>query len=122
MNALTTSNDGRVREAKSAAQAVVQGDLDEIVSHASAEFQTLSGNSVLIAGGAGFLGYYLVQAALHWNTSAPAAPPIRVTVLDNFIRGVPEWLTALEGDPNLRLLKHDITKAAARHDSAITST
>ena len=111
MNALTTSNDGRVREAKSAAQAVVQGDLDEIVSHASAEFQTLSGNSVLIAGGAGFLGHYLVQAALHWNTRHPQVSPIRVTVLDNFIRGVPEWLTALEGDRNLTLVTHDITKA-----------
>jgi nucleoside-diphosphate-sugar epimerase len=30
-------------------------------------------------------------------------------VLDNFIRGVPAWLTALEGDSNLHLLKHDIT-------------
>ena len=36
-------------------------------------------------------------------------PPIRVIASDNYIRGVPEWLTALEGDPSLTLLRHDIT-------------
>jgi DNA gyrase subunit A len=32
-----------------------------------------------------------------------------VTVLDNFVRGVPPWLAALEQHPHLRLRKHDIT-------------
>ena len=70
----------------------------------------MSGSSVLVAGGAGFLGYYLVQAPLHWNKKHASSEPIRVTVLDNFIRGVPEWLTDLDGDPNLRLVRHDITQ------------
>ena len=69
----------------------------------------MSGRQVMIAGGAGFLGYYLVQGALHWNSLNSSQPPIRVTVLDNFVRGVPDWLTALKGNTNLRLLKHDIT-------------
>jgi nucleoside-diphosphate-sugar epimerase len=91
-------------------QDVVRVDLDLIVDHAGDELRTLSGTSVLIAGGAGFLGHYLVQAALHWNTLNPEAPPIRVTVLDSFIRGVPAWLTALETDGNLTRLAHDITQ------------
>jgi nucleoside-diphosphate-sugar epimerase len=70
----------------------------------------MSGASILVAGGAGFLGYYLVQAPLYWNKKHPTAPPIRVTVLDNFIRGVPGWLTSLKDDPNLTLTKHDITR------------
>ena len=69
----------------------------------------LSGRNLLIAGGAGFLGYYLVQAALHWNEEHAKAVPIRVTVLDNFVRGVPGWLTGLGRNANLRLIKHDIT-------------
>jgi UDP-glucuronate decarboxylase len=91
------------------ARQIVEEDLDFIVRQARDEFSRLSGHELLIAGGAGFLGYYLVQAPLHWNRVNAGRPPIKVTVLDNFIRGVPAWLTALEGDANLRLLKHDIT-------------
>jgi UDP-glucuronate decarboxylase len=89
---------------------VVTTDLDLLSHQLEAEFGRLSGRSVLIAGGAGFLGYYLVQGALHWNRTHAGQPPILVTVLDNFIRGVPGWLMALEQNPNLRLLKHDITQ------------
>jgi UDP-glucuronate decarboxylase len=89
---------------------VVTTDLDLLSHQLEAEVGRLSGRSVLIAGGAGFLGYYLVQGALHWNRTHCAQSPIQVIVLDNFIRGVPGWLMALERDPNLRLLKHDITQ------------
>ena len=89
---------------------VIGTDLVLLSHQLRSEFDGLSGRSVLIAGGAGFLGYYLVQGALHWNRTHAAQPPIQVTVLDNFIRGVPGWLMALEQDPNLRLLKHDITQ------------
>ena len=90
---------------------VIATDLDLLSHQLGAEFDALSGRSVLIAGGAGFLGYYLVQITLLLEPEecGPSAP-IRVTVLDNFVRGVPEWLTGLEQDPNLRLLKHDITQ------------
>jgi len=84
-------------------------DLDYLASQGHEEFSRMSGRRVMIAGGAGFLGYYLVQGALHWNHKNSGAPPIRLTVLDNFVRGVPDWMGALKGDPNLRLLKHDIT-------------
>jgi dTDP-glucose 4,6-dehydratase/UDP-glucuronate decarboxylase len=50
----------------------------------------------------------MVQAVLHWNKKG-AGTPIRLTVYDNYIRGVPAWLSDLSGDPNLELVKHDIT-------------
>ena len=92
------------------AEQVVSGDLDYIVARCSNEFGKISGQQVMIAGGAGFLGYYLVQSALHWNQTNPGCAPIRVTVLDNFIRGVPAWLTDLERNPYLRLIRHDVTR------------
>jgi len=89
---------------------IVETDLDYITTHAGNELARLSGRHLMIAGGAGFLGYYLVQAPLAWNAANPSLPPIEVTVLDNFVRGVPTWLTELQSNEHLRLLTHDITR------------
>ncbi|MDA8586938.1 NAD-dependent epimerase/dehydratase family protein [Rhodobacteraceae bacterium] len=95
----------------STAAEVIQTDLDYICTELSEEFPALSGRRILIIGGAGFLGYYLIQAILHQNTrfAMDGKDPAGITVYDNFIRGVPDWLTALEGDANLTLTRHDIT-------------
>ena len=91
------------------AQDVINIDLDYICSNLKTEFAQMSGKNLLIIGGAGFLGYYLVQSVLHWNKISDIVP-IHLTVYDNYIRGVPEWLTQLEGDTNLTLTKHDVTQ------------
>lgn len=88
---------------------VVNTDLDYICDGLSQELPRLSGTQLLITGGGGFLGYYLVQAALHWNKRNASKSPIRVVVWDNYSRGIPAWLTALQGDANLTLVKHDVT-------------
>ena len=93
------------------AQDVIQTDLDLIVKNLANEFAKMSGSNLLIAGGAGFLGHYLVQGALHWNFRNPKADPIRVTVLDNYVRGLPGWLDALlASNENLWCYRHDITQ------------
>ncbi len=84
----------------------LQTDLDYICGNLKEEFGRMAGQSLLITGGAGFLGYYLVLAALHFNKTAKQ--PIRVTVWDNFIRGQPKWLTSLEGTPNLTVQRYDL--------------
>ena len=50
-------------------------DLDYICGNLKEEFGRMAGQSLLITGGAGFLGYYLVLSALHFNKTAaqPAA-------------------------------------------------
>ena len=89
---------------------IVRNDLDYICQQLKDEFQAILGKRVLIAGGAGFLGYYLVQSALHWNALHPQSAPIGMTVLDNFSRGVPPWLTGLAATHDVRLITHDISK------------
>lgn len=89
-------------------EGVVSSDLHYICSNLESEFSQMAGKNLLITGGAGFLGYYLVQSILRWNTMG-LSEPINLTVYDNYIRGAPDWLTALEGNANLTLTKHDIT-------------
>ena len=62
---------------------IVGMDLEYIWTNLQQEFSRLAGKSLLITGGAGFLGYYLVQSVLYWNRDKTAAQSIRVTIFDN---------------------------------------
>lgn len=85
-------------------------DLEYIADNLREELGFIAGKSLLITGGAGFLGYYLVQAVLHFNSKVDSVSRIRLRVYDNFKRGTPAWLTALENDANLRVEHHDVTE------------
>jgi len=88
---------------------VVANDLANICYQLESEFTAMQGKMLFISGGAGFLGFYLVQSVLHWNGTHSDALPIRLVVSDNYIRGVPNWLNELGDDPSLTILRHDIT-------------
>ena len=90
----------------STAADVVRRDLDAICDGLADELGDLGGARLLIIGGAGFLGHYLVQAAAHAN--ARLAEPIQIDVYDNYIRGVPAWLERCGDDPNVTLRRHDV--------------
>ncbi len=97
------------------ARAVITADLNHILAQARGDLAAMAGKRLLIVGGGGFLGYYLVQAALHWNLeggehSGSRPGNIDVTVFDNFIRGVPSWILDLEGTKQLHVVRHDITQ------------
>jgi nucleoside-diphosphate-sugar epimerase len=96
------------RKSPKTAEDIVTEDLSDMATRLAAEFGKLSGKKLLIVGGGGFLGYYLVQAPLAWNRLNKGAA-IDVTVYDNWIRGTPSWLDGLKTDPHLKLVTHDIT-------------
>ena len=91
----------------SSAAEVRDGDLSYLAGTLDEEFRVLSGRRLLITGGAGFLGYYLVQAPLAWN-DLELGDPIHVTVYDNYFRGVPDWLAGLTPRTDLELIEHDM--------------
>jgi nucleoside-diphosphate-sugar epimerase len=90
------------------AEEVVVEDLNYIQRNLEEELTQMAGKKLLITGGAGFLGYYLVQAILNWNKEAAESRRIQVTVYDNYVRGIPAWLLKLEEDQNLILVRHNV--------------
>jgi UDP-glucuronate decarboxylase len=92
------------------ARDIVDKDLNHLCETLREEFGSMGGKRLLIVGGAGFLGYYLIQSVLRWNETLGAAKPIKITVYDNYIRGVPQWLSGLKGNPDLTLVTQDISQ------------
>jgi UDP-glucuronate decarboxylase len=107
MKSLTTAS--APAEKRVGAIPIVEQDLGYIAGELGSEFRRLRGKRLLITGGAGFLGHYLVQAPLYWNRTAPTRDRVSVTVYDNYSRGIPEWLEQLRTDPQLELVRHDMT-------------
>jgi nucleoside-diphosphate-sugar epimerase len=91
------------------ARAVLESDLRYCREHLAADLPRLAGRRLLMTGGAGFLGYYLVQTLVDWNKTSGGDQRIRLTVLDNYIRGVPSWLEQLVDD-DLQVIRHDVTQ------------
>lgn len=62
---------------------------------------SLNQHKILITGGAGFLGSHLAEQLL--NTGHD------VLVVDNFFTGTKQNLAHLMSNPNLEIMRHDVT-------------
>lgn len=88
---------------------IVKTDLDFICDTLADEMKMLRGKKVLITGGAGFLGHYLVQTITHANKRDGAK--IDLTVFDNLSRGEPNWLKGLREAKALKVVQQDMREA-----------
>lgn len=79
---------------------IIHQDIERIVKDIKSEAKVLQGKTLLISGGAGFLGSYIVRTL--WRLNA------RVLVVDNFITG--KRKKDLESLTNIQFITHDITK------------
>ena len=90
----------------SAMNRIVRQDLEHIyLGLTQAERSRLRDSTVLLTGGAGFLGFYFIQFLTHYKEELGIR---RVICLDNFQVGCPKWLTELSAQGRVELHKFNI--------------
>jgi dTDP-glucose 4,6-dehydratase/UDP-glucuronate decarboxylase len=85
---------------------IIKEDLKNICDSISDISQNFSGKTILISGGAGFLGKYIVYALQYLNENK-LTKPCKIIVMDNYIVGT---RGIFDEDPNLQVIEQDITK------------
>ena len=90
-------------------QEIIEQDIDSIVASLEKEAVVFSGKTILMSGGAGFLGNYIISTLLKLNDGQLKKNPCKVIVMDNFITGsnLSENLTK---NPNFEFIQHDVRK------------
>ncbi|MBI3046090.1 MAG: NAD-dependent epimerase/dehydratase family protein [Candidatus Harrisonbacteria bacterium] len=90
-------------------QEIFKRDIDSIITSIEKEAVNFSGKTILMSGGAGFLGNYIISALLRLNDSLLKTNPCKVIAMDNFITGssLSENLTK---NPNFQFIEHDVRK------------
>lgn len=85
---------------------IIDEDIKEIAEEIKDVSYKLEGETILLAGGAGHLGKYLVSTFDYLNKNSLKIP-CKVIVLDNFITGLKENVSQNE---NIKIIQHDISK------------
>lgn len=86
---------------------IVQEDVKNIVNTVKKETKALEGKTLLISGGAGFLGSYMTAAILKLNSDY-FKKPCRVVIMDNYITSSKNNSIFDTKDPNVTFINHDV--------------
>jgi len=90
-------------------EAVLLEDAVHAATTLGAVADALQGRTVLVSGGAGFLGAAMVDILLELNRTR-FSRPAKAIIVDNFVTGVPARVQRLAADPNVRLISADISR------------
>lgn len=87
---------------------VILEDIKRIVKNVKKEIVVLQGQTVLITGGSGFLGKYLLYTCFYINEHIfPKRNPCKVISVDNFITGTRNN-SIVTNNPNFTFIRHDV--------------
>lgn len=88
---------------------IVREDLVAIAEALMPDAKKLSGKTVLITGGSGFLGRYMVSALLYLNENH-LQKPCKIISIDNYITSSSVSNDRYLKSPHLQRIRHDVTK------------
>lgn len=94
---------------------IIKRDLQNIIHDIRKEAKDLEGRTLLISGGAGFLGSYIIATIYELNRSK-FAKPAKIISIDNFITGRKRRILAEIKDKNFTFIEADVTKPFSIRD------
>ena len=86
---------------------IIKGDLEYIINSVGDEFKKLEGKTIVMSGGAGFLGTYFL-GTIHLLNKTVFKKPCRILSLDNFITASKNTFLNEIYDENIKLIKADV--------------
>lgn len=86
---------------------IIKEDFETIVKTLGKEARLLEGRTLLITGGAGFLGAYFI-GVIHLFNNNVFKKPCRVISIDNYITGERNSFLKSLNDPNIKLIRGDV--------------
>lgn len=89
---------------------IVTLDIQNIVREIKRDALVLSGKTILITGGSGFLGKYFLYSLQYLNKKV-LKNPCKIISVDNYITGKDEKKSSLFQDENFIFIHHDVRKA-----------
>lgn len=85
----------------------MNSDTQKVVKEIRREAKSLSGKTLLITGGSGFLGKYFLHTIQNLNKNI-LSKPCKVISLDNYITAIEDEGSTLYKDKNFIFIKHDV--------------
>ena len=89
---------------------IVLEDLGVITQALQPELEKLAGKTVLITGGSGFIGNYLVGTLLHLNQTRLRNHHVKIVSVDNLLIGSKRPLMGLKNYDKFKFIQHDVIK------------
>jgi len=97
---------------------IIEKDIKEIIASIKKEAGAFEGKTILISGGAGFLGSYFVATLLELNKNH-FKRPAKMIIMDNYITGSEKNVLGVNmKDPNITFIEHDVRKPLPSHITA----
>lgn len=85
----------------------------QLCSHPGIDWKRLSRKRVLLTGSGGFLGYNFMHVLAWLNDTVLSREECHVVGLDNFVRGIPEWIGTFATRPDFSIVRNSVLTPTA---------